>query len=86
MSRQYPIWIDINSCIYKSDKSYGIRSDGHQRIYVGTSSRNSHPFANVNIQRHETDEGTEFSYFVDDVLIKRAVLTKKGLIFKKEIK
>ena len=42
--RQYPIWNTITACIYKSDKSYGVREKGMVNVRVGTSSNNSHLF------------------------------------------
>lgn len=81
--RQYPIWVDVESCVYKSDKSYGIKSTGKQKIFVGTSKRNSHLFTKVEIQKTIVSEGTLFSYFVDDVLIKESLLTKDGFTITK---
>ena len=44
MSRQYPIYNKVTACIYKSDKSYGVRETGEVEVLVGTSSKNSHHF------------------------------------------
>ena len=41
MSQQYPIWNDVEACIYKSNKSYGARDTNHFKQYVGSSSKNS---------------------------------------------
>ena len=37
MSKMYPIWNDVQACIYKSSKSYGVRNEGVVNIKVGTS-------------------------------------------------
>ena len=44
MSRMYPIWNNIQACIYKGGKSYGVRSEGVVDVKVGTSKSNSHNF------------------------------------------
>lgn len=57
--RQYPIWLNINSCAYKGSKSYGIKKHGEQTIYVGSGSKNSHKFADVEMtckERHSLSE------------------------------
>ena len=40
----YPIWNQVEACIYKSGKSYGVRKDGVVSVKVGTSAKNSHDF------------------------------------------
>ena len=47
--KSYPIWNNIKACIYKSDKSYGVKETGDVEIRVGTSASNSHLFL-----RHST--------------------------------
>ena len=37
MSKMYPIWNDVQACIYKSSKSYGVRNEGIVNIKVGSS-------------------------------------------------
>lgn len=72
---QYPVWVDIDSCIYKQKKSYGVKQHSEQHIKVGTSSRNSHDFATVEI-RHGKDEsgGQIFKLYIDGRLMKSARL------------
>lgn len=41
--RQFPIWNKVTACIYKSDKSYGVKETGEVEVRVGTSSRNGSP-------------------------------------------
>tara|TARA_R110000796_G_scaffold49904_2_gene118529 strand:+ start:305 stop:565 length:261 start_codon:yes stop_codon:yes gene_type:complete len=78
MSRSYPIWNDVTACIYKSGKSYGVKDDGNVNIKVGTSASNSHDFISHRTTRKTLDNGDqEFRFFVDGVLIKRAVVSKK---------
>ena len=76
--KQYPIWNVIKSCIYKSDKSYGIREHGETTILVGSSSRNSHHFLTTETTHRLLENGDrEFRFYVDGVYIKNSVL-KKG--------
>ena len=76
--KQYPIWNDINACIYKSGKSYGIRNDGVNQIKIGTSSRNSWDFVKTRVTHKEHEDGTRtYHFYIDDVLYKKATLNKK---------
>lgn len=79
MSRSYPIWVDIDSCIYNSDKSYGIRKHGVQDIKIGTSKKNSHNFARI-ILTHEILNETDRLYQlrIDNEIIKSTILSKDG--------
>ena len=84
MSRSYPIWNKINSCIYSENqgartgnKSYGIREHGENNIVIGTSASNSHDFLQTKTTHRKKEDGTrEFRFYVDGVLICRATLTK----------
>ena len=77
MSRQYPIWNEVEACIYKSNKSYGAKRDSITKVRIGTSSSNSHLFVRHRTSRRELENGdSEFRFFVDDVCVKRAVVTK----------
>ena len=75
--RQYPIWLDINSCAYSSAKSYGIRRHGEQTIYVGSSKKNSHKFADISISckgrqfDNHKPKFREFVLKVDGEVVKR---------------
>lgn len=80
--RSYPIWIDVDACIYKSSKSYGARNTNNQNIYVGTSASNSKHFTNINVLRTKNTNGeTEFILVVDGKEIKRYNLDKNEIIF-----
>lgn len=47
MSRQYPIWIDVQACVYGSNKSYGAKDTNEQKILVGSSRTNSHELSTI---------------------------------------
>jgi len=74
---QYPIWNKITACIYKSDKSYGVRHTGDVQVRVGTSSHNSHVFLHhtTTVRNHENGD-KEFRFYIDKKLVKCAVLPK----------
>jgi len=75
--KQYPIWNIIPSCIYKGDKSYGIKDRGDVEVRIGTSSRNSHIFLRHRTTHKILDNGArEYRFYLDDVLVKRALLPK----------
>ena len=74
----YPIWNDIQACIYKSSKSYGVKEEGLVDIKVGTSARNSYNFLRHVVTHVLHDDGSrEYRFYVDRKLIKKAIL-KKG--------
>ena len=78
MSRSYPIWNDVTACIYQSSKSYGVKNDGVVNVKIGTSASNSHAFLTHRTTRKTLENGDqEFRFFVDGVLIKRAIVSKK---------
>ena len=82
--KSYPIWVDINSCSYKSpNKSYGVKETGEQNIYVGSSAQNSNEFINVRITKREgyDESGNStitFRYSADGVVLKEAIFESKN--------
>lgn len=76
MSRQYPIWNIIKSCIYSQPKSYGVREHSDCSIRVGTSSSNSHEFLDHSVTHRYNKEKKErvYTFRVDGKIIKRAIL------------
>ena len=73
--RTYPIWNKVEACIYKSSKDWGARENCNVEVRVGTSANNSHSFLIHRTTRREHDDGrVEFRFFVDNVLIKQAIL------------
>jgi len=76
--RSWPIWNQITACVYKSDKSYGVRETGSVTVMVGTSSRNSHIFLRHTTSHRVLDNGDrEYRFYLDGEVVRRAVL-KKG--------
>ena len=64
----YPIWNKVQACIYKSNKSYGVREDGQVSIKVGTSATNSYDFlTHTTTHRKLECGGREFRFYIDDI-------------------
>ena len=83
MSKSYPIWNQVQACIYKSDKSYGVKERGEVNIKVGTSRTYSFDFVNHKTTKKEiTKDILEYHFYVDDVLLKRSQFNKKTKEFK----
>ena len=76
--RMYPIWNKISACIYKGDKSYGVKVAGYVEVLVGTSAKNSHHFIDHKVTHRLMENGDRiYRFYVDDKLIKESIL-KKG--------
>ena len=74
--KQYPIWNKVEACIYKGQKSYGVRETGEVEVLVGTSSRNSHSFLTHCVTHRQIDDKTrEFRFYVDGECIKKSRVT-----------
>lgn len=79
--RQYPIWNMINSCAYKSDKSYGVKAEGIVKVRIGTSSSNSHAFLTHRTTcKTHLNNMKEFRFYVDGKCIKRKFVDKGEII------
>lgn len=88
MSRNYPIWVDVQSCIYSGNggssgnKSFGVRDHSEQTIKIGSSRTYSWDFAEIKITRHKPTNPTPggeietFMLFIDDIPVKYAVYNK----------
>ena len=75
--KSYPIWNKITACIYKSNKSYGVRERGEVEVRIGTSGSNSHHFLNHRTTHKVLENGDrEYRFYVNDVLVRRALLRK----------
>ncbi len=75
--KSYPIWNNIRACIYKSDKSYGVKETGDVEIRVGTSASNSHLFLRHSTTHRALENGDrEYRFYIDGVCVRKAVLPK----------
>ena len=83
MSKSYPIWNEVEACIYNSSKSYGVKEKWVVNVKVGTSRTYSFDFVNHKTTKKEiTKDILEYHFYVDDVLIKRSQFNKKTKEFK----
>lgn len=74
----YPIWNQVQACIYKSDKSYGVKERGEVSIKVGTSRTYSFDFVDHKTTVKDIDKHTkEYRFYVDGHLIKQAFFNTK---------
>ena len=79
----YPIWNQVQACIYKSDKSYGVRNEGVVNVKVGTSKTYSYDFVKHVTTVKDIDKHTkEYRFYVDNNLIKQATFNTKTKEFK----
>tara|TARA_R100000234_G_C4931940_1_gene148885 strand:- start:348 stop:644 length:297 start_codon:yes stop_codon:yes gene_type:complete len=83
MSRAYPIWNEIQACIYKNgNKSYGVKKDGVVNVKVGTSKTYSYDFITHTTTRRELNNDiSEFRFYVDGKLLKRSQFNKKTKVY-----
>ena len=78
MGQSYPIWNDIEACIYKGSKSYGVRQTGKVSVYVGTSATNSHLFVNHRVTHRVDDKGLHtYRFYLNDKCVAKAEYNSK---------
>jgi hypothetical protein len=65
MSRAYPIWNEVEACIYASGKSYGARDTSQATVRIGTSKKNSEVLVTHTTTRRVKGEYTVFTFGVD---------------------
>ena len=81
--RSYPIWHDIQSCIYSGgtgrtgNKSYGTKQHSECQVKVGYGARNSHDFLRHETTHRQFENGDrEFHFYVDGKIVRKAILRK----------
>jgi len=62
-SRSYPIWNEINSCLYKSMQSYGVKDHSEIDMNVGQGARHSHLLCTIKQTRREYGDWVSFCVF-----------------------
>tara|TARA_Y100000356_G_C11249426_1_gene286115 strand:+ start:106 stop:345 length:240 start_codon:yes stop_codon:yes gene_type:complete len=72
----------VEACIYKSSKDWGAKDNCKVSVKVGTSANYSFDFVDHKTTRRTTDDGEEFRFYVDNVLIKRALFNEKTKEYK----
>jgi hypothetical protein len=61
----YPIWHEVNACIYQGSKSYGGRDTCETTVKVGTSKSNSEVLVRHVTTRRTDGEYTVFRFLLD---------------------
>lgn len=81
MSQSYPIWNDVTACIYKSNKSYGVRQEGAVDVKIGTSGSNSFHFVSHKVTHRKHPDGSRtYRFYVDGEIVKTATLNTNNEI------
>jgi len=85
----YPIWHAVEACHYKSNKSYGGKTDSGEIIYVGTSAKNSHEHCRVLTTKREIThpkwgECLIFKTSVDGVVLKETIISVENRVVVKQ--
>ena len=92
MSKNYPIWFDINSCAYASkngaktgNKSFGVIQHNTQNIKVGFSAVNSHDFGQLDISvKEDLENGAKtFQLSFTDGHTGKKTLLKRSMVRQK---
>lgn len=65
MAYSYPIWNDVEACIYKSSKSYGAKDTSEATVRVGTSAKNSEVLVTHCTTKRIEGDYTVFKFGVD---------------------
>ena len=82
MAYSYPIWNNVEACIYGSSKSWGARDTCDVNVSVGSSAKYSNHFVNHTTTKREIEQDLfEFRFYVDNKIIKRALFDKKNKTF-----
>ena len=80
--RSYPIWHDVSACHYKTNKSYGGKTDSEETIYVGTSGKNSHLHCKILTTKRKIfdpkyGECDIFKTSIDGIVVKETLISIK---------
>ena len=79
--KQYKIWNRVfTRGGRKSSCDFGANEKVEQTIYVGTSSRNSHQFADVTMECTPHPQGLGFSLYINNALVQSGVVQEKELV------
>tara|TARA_R110001606_G_scaffold206249_4_gene353915 strand:- start:1019 stop:1312 length:294 start_codon:yes stop_codon:yes gene_type:complete len=76
--RSYPIWNNVQACIYDSSKSYGAREKSETTVLVGSSNSNSHALVRHSTKKIITEEYIYFKFYVDDIKIKEMIFVNNN--------
>ena len=82
MAYSYPIWNNVEACIYGSSKSWGAKDTCNVNVNVGSRAKYSNHFVNhTTTKRVIGKDLLEFRFYVDKRIIKRALVDRKNKTF-----
>ena len=70
MSGKYPIWNEVEACIYKSSKSWGAKNTSTVTTFVGSGSTYSEKFFKQIVTKRRMGDYLVFKLSIDDKIIK----------------
>ena len=74
MAYSYPIYNEVEACIYGSSKNWGAKDTCNVNVKVGSSATYSNHFVNHTTTKREIKKNLfEFRFYVDKQIIKRAL-------------
>ena len=74
MSRAYPIYNEVEACIYGSSKNWGAKDTCNVNVKVGSSSKYSNHFVSHTTTKREIKKNLfEFRFYVNKQIIQRAL-------------
>ena len=79
--KSYPIWHQVETRNYKTNKSFGGNHSGTQQtICVGSSASNSHELASIEVKSGVVDEhgNQTFSLLIDGQVAKQLTVEREG--------
>ena len=75
--KSYPIWTEVTACNYKKSRSFGSLKTSQQKIYVGTSAKNSHELATIVTTRRIENDVVVYRFSVDGNVLKEIRMCNK---------
>ena len=78
MSRSYNIWNEIDSCIYQSAKSYGVKDHSEINSYYGSSKTHSSKLGTIKFSRkHLFENWSSYCILLDGKIIRQRYFNNK---------
>ena len=68
--RSYPIWNQVEACIYKSPQHFGAKDTSQTKVLIGTSKSNSELLVTHTTTRRIEGDFTVFRFGVDGEILK----------------
>lgn len=76
MSYSYPIWVEVQACIYQSSRSYGARDINYEKVCVGTSSKYSNEFVTRAVKKKDLGDKLRFRAYHNGLFVSEMIIDK----------